>query len=170
MAAQTDQQLLDMFARPADWTPQALALARAELQKRGVSNAAVLEADVSPATQPAADASPAAGLSKSEIRKLGMKNLAVCVGWFIVAVFLLMTGVWLELQHFLLGLAQSIGGDAKVIERLLEVVADCVAATILIGWVLVLPLALIMALTGYYPRHFEGFIIIQAKKNDKPAA
>jgi hypothetical protein len=29
---------------------------------------------------------------------------------------------------------------------------------------------LIMALTGYYPRHFEGFIIIQAKKNDKPAA
>jgi hypothetical protein len=36
MAAQTDQQLQDMFARPADWTPQALDAARAELQKRGL--------------------------------------------------------------------------------------------------------------------------------------
>ena len=36
MAAQTDQQLQDMFARPADWTPQALDVARAELRKRNV--------------------------------------------------------------------------------------------------------------------------------------
>lgn len=36
MAEKTDQELLDMFSRPADWTPDAIDAARAELQKRGL--------------------------------------------------------------------------------------------------------------------------------------
>lgn len=48
MAEKTDQQLQDMFARPADWSPQALDAARAELQKRNVSPVEI-------ASQPAND-------------------------------------------------------------------------------------------------------------------
>jgi hypothetical protein len=170
MAAQTDQQLLDMFAKAADWTPQALVVARAELRKRGVSNAAVLESDAALTAQAEADASPAVVLSKAEIRKLGLKNLAVCAGWFVVAVLLLMTGVWLDIQHFLRGLAQSIAGDSKGPERLLELLADWVALAILAGWVLLLPLALMMVL-GFYPsRFFEDFLFYKAKKHDKTSA
>ena len=36
MAEKTDQQLRDMFVRPADWSSQALDAARAELQKRNL--------------------------------------------------------------------------------------------------------------------------------------
>jgi hypothetical protein len=41
MATQTDQQLQDMFSRPADWTPEALDAARAELRRRGIQPAEV---------------------------------------------------------------------------------------------------------------------------------
>jgi len=36
MAEKTDQQLLDMLAKPSDWTPAALDAARTELQKRNI--------------------------------------------------------------------------------------------------------------------------------------
>ena len=69
MAEQTDQQLQEMFARPTDWTQQALEAARAELEKRGFHF-------VSAAAQSKADVLPAVGLSKSAIQKLGLRQLA----------------------------------------------------------------------------------------------
>ena len=41
MVNKTDQDLKDMFAQQADWSPQALDAARAELSKRGVNVAAL---------------------------------------------------------------------------------------------------------------------------------
>jgi len=48
MAEKTDQQLRDIFARPADWSSQALDAARAELQKRNIPPIEI-------ASQPATD-------------------------------------------------------------------------------------------------------------------
>jgi len=48
MAEKTDQQLRDMFVRPANWSSQALDAARAELQKRNIP-------PVETASQPAND-------------------------------------------------------------------------------------------------------------------
>jgi len=36
MATRTEQQLQDMFARPADWSKEVLNAAKAELEKRGI--------------------------------------------------------------------------------------------------------------------------------------
>jgi hypothetical protein len=36
MTGKTDQQLLDIFSKPSDWSSEALGAAKAELQKRGI--------------------------------------------------------------------------------------------------------------------------------------
>jgi uncharacterized membrane protein YhaH (DUF805 family) len=42
MAQKTDQQLLDMFAKPEDWLPEALDAAKVELRQRNVDMTAVI--------------------------------------------------------------------------------------------------------------------------------
>jgi hypothetical protein len=101
---------------------------------------------------------------RSTIRKLGLKNLAVCAGWFLVAIFLFLTREWFAIQKFLQGLAQSFSGGSNTLEPLLSAVASILAVTILIGWVFGLPSALIMTLTGYYPRFLGYFTLIKPEK------
>ena|ERR1017187_863272 len=46
MADKSEQELLAMFASPADWTPEALDSAKAELRKRNVDTSHIEDAPV----------------------------------------------------------------------------------------------------------------------------
>ena len=66
MEEKTDRQLLDMFARQSDWTPEALNAARTELQKRNIHIPEITHqswAERSPATVNRPKESPLASLS-----------------------------------------------------------------------------------------------------------
>jgi len=101
---------------------------------------------------------------KSEIRNLGLKNLAVCVGWFVAAALLFLTRAWFGISKFLEGLAQSFSGGSKGVGELLGAVASIFAMTILIGWILLLPSALIMTIMGYYPRLLRAYTFFKPEE------
>ena len=46
MAEKTDEELLAMFTSPADWTPEALGSAKAELRKRNVDTSQIEDAPI----------------------------------------------------------------------------------------------------------------------------
>lgn len=69
MADKSDRQLLDIFARPSDWSSEALDAARTELHKRGIAV---------PEPQP-----PPAPPSEAEKRKAMLKRN----GWIMLAIF-----------------------------------------------------------------------------------
>jgi tellurium resistance protein TerD len=46
MSAKTDAELVAMFASPGDWTTEALAAARAELQNRNIDTARIEDAPI----------------------------------------------------------------------------------------------------------------------------
>jgi hypothetical protein len=171
MAEKTVQQLLDMFVRPAEWSPQALDAARAELQKRNVRPVAI-------ASQPAnaelsvpsrqrrqnGPTKPDVVLQKSAIRKAGLKNLAFSAAWFLVIAFLVLTGHTFAIMHFLEGLAQFISGGSKgAFYGLLLLLATIFGGGVLLGWIIALPPALIM-LIGYYPGFFVGRVPFEPKQ------
>ncbi len=75
MAGKTDQQLVAMFSKPDDWTPEALDAARAELQNRKV-----------PIPPPPP---PPSGEEMRQQRKRDFKR----IGWFLLIVGLIASGI-----------------------------------------------------------------------------
>jgi hypothetical protein len=55
MAARTDEQLLEVVARPMDWIPEAIAAANTELQRRGIAVPTSTLDDATLTTPPASE-------------------------------------------------------------------------------------------------------------------
>jgi hypothetical protein len=114
--------------------------------------------------------SPAAA-RKSAVRKLGMKNLAFCGGWFLIAAFLFLTRLWFSINNLFQVPSQivagMVSGRAMALVPLLSAVGQVFGMALLIGWIFNLPSALIMSVTGHYPR-FLGWLTA-FKPEDEPA-
>jgi hypothetical protein len=86
MATKTDQQLQDMFARPADWSKEALDGAKAELEKRGIRIVVV------PVQPPASNADYEV-LPNGRKRFLKATNVDIIISIFLPG-WGLMVGAW----------------------------------------------------------------------------
>ncbi len=106
-------------------------------------------------------------LSKSDVKKMGLKNLGICIGWIPVAFFLLSTGLWFEIRSDLMGIAELLSFDILLLETPLEIFAECLSFVILFGWILSLPSALIMSIFGVYPKFLKQYTFITPDQTNK---
>lgn len=115
------------------------------------------------------DQKPNVVFEKSYIRKIGLKNLVFCAGWFLVSAFIFLNGYWVDIQKFIFGMQHSISdgaGDAvKGLASIFGAIASAFSFGLFIGWVVSLPLALLMIITGYYPRFFKSTLCFKPECN-----
>lgn len=142
------------------WSDAAFEAAREILTERGFE---LPPQDPAKVAKPKVVPKMSTLLSKPDIRKAGLKNLALSGSWFVISVVLLFSGLAMQINQACLwpsrALSESgaLSGRWRALIPLLSLVGSIIWLTIMVGWVISIPNALFMVLTGKESRTLDKF-------------
>jgi hypothetical protein len=107
--------------------------------------------------------------SERAIRNAGLKSLWFSGGWFVVVVFLFVSGLAMEIYEVCMMPSRAVSG--RLLGSLMGVVGSFIWLTLMIGWLIPLPNALYMISTGRQSRSLNRlFPLYFGAPRSKPGA